>query len=245
MAIHTSGSDRLIVALDVQNISDAFKLIDTLYEKISWVKIGYALQKNEHAHAITHYAHAAGMKVMSDDKLFDIPSTIQSAVNSISRIADSFTIHALAGSASVRAAAESKRKSLMLAVTILTSIQQSDMYDIGFVNEISDIVIKLAQLATHNGADGIVCSPRELHVLHQYTDKNGLPPFITYVPGIRPAWHRRHGQDDGQKRTMTPTQAMRAGAHFLIVGRPIIQHRYPAEAAERIIEELHADAPLF
>jgi orotidine-5'-phosphate decarboxylase len=174
--------------------------------------------------------------VFLDAKLHDIPAQVDGAVRAIAEVgADAVTVHATGGFEMVRAAAYASGDSLdILAVTILTSFDERGLARVGITESIPDAALRLADLALDAGADGLVCSPHEVAVLRERfgTRSRGGPLLV--VPGVRPA-----GEDaDDQKRTMTPKDAVGAGADLLVIGRPITAADDPAAAARSILDEI-------
>ena len=150
------------------------------------------------------------------------------------------TLHASGGSEmlarAVEAAAseaekERTAKPLLLAVTILTSLKDQELKEIGMIEKVETQVLRLAELARKEGMDGVVCSPREIEIIRRKIGED----FIIVVPGIRPAWAAAHDQ----KRIMTPSQAIQRGANYLVIGRPIIEASSPQKAFFKILEELN------
>jgi orotidine-5'-phosphate decarboxylase len=222
-------------AIDTKDIMAAEKLVTSLTGKIGGVKLGLEFFM---AHGMAGYRAIAskGMPVFLDLKLHDIPNTVAGAVESLLPLKPDFlTIHAAGGPAMITAAANAAAKAgakrpKILAVTVLTSLDSKDLFAVGQSAEPAQQVLRLAQLAKENGADGVICSPEEIALLR--SELGG--EFILMVPGIRPA-----GSSAGdQKRVMTPRQAMDAGATYLVIGRPITEAANPAEAAQRIVAEL-------
>lgn len=174
-----------------------------------------------------------------DLKFHDIPNTVAGGVRAAASVLapSMLTIHASGGAAMIRAAADAAAefgdaRPLILAVTVLTSLDETDLAAIGVSGSVEAQVLRLAILAKENGADGVVCSPREIAALRRALG----PDFKLVVPGIRPA-----GAETGdQKRVKTPAEAMREGASFLVVGRPITGAPDPAEAARAIIGDIAA-----
>ena len=210
---------------------------------VGWVKIGLQAMTAEGSRGITtattvrKFARRNGFDVMWDMKLDDIPNTVGNAARNIANLGSKMiTLHASAGYQSLAAAAksvrETKRESLLLAVTVLTSIDQRECVSI-FGEKPGPKVVKFARTAIDMGIQGLVCSPKELRAL---ADAGLLKKLVTVVPGVRPEW----ASQDDQKRVMTPVQAMRAGADLLVIGRPISKHKDPALAARLVWEEIEA-----
>ena len=174
-----------------------------------------------------------------DLKYHDIPNTVAGAVRSAERLGVSMlTVHASGGSGMVRvakdAAGESSNSPAVIAVTLLTSLGQADIDELGFSGQPRDVVLRLAALALSAGADGLVTSPREVGPLRT---KHGNDPLMV-TPGVRPAGSAA----DDQTRIATPAQALHDGADYLVIGRPITQDPDPAAAADRIAKELSVNS---
>ena len=226
----------IIVALDVNTRAEAVAKVKEIGETIDFYKIGLELFTAEGADVVKAVKDL-GKKVFLDLKFHDIPRTVERAVLSVGKLGvDLLTIHASGGRAMIRAAADAAatfgaNAPKVLAVTVLTSLDESDLADIGVANRTSaEQVMSLAKLAVENGAAGLVSSPKEVAALSASLPKGTL--FVT--PGVRPA-----GAAVGdQKRVATPAQAVRDGATHLVIGRPIVQAANPAEAARAIRAEI-------
>jgi len=184
--------------------------------------------------------HDKGAKVFLDLKFHDIPNTVAHAVRSAAKLGVfMMNIHAMGGSemmsaassaAAEAAAANPGNRPILLGVTVLTSMDQASIGEIGVDRKIGEEVITLARLAKDAGLDGVVASPNETSLIRQNLGKD----FVIVTPGIRPA-----GSEKGdQKRTMAPDSAIRAGADYIVVGRPVIEAKDPAGAAKNIIKEM-------
>lgn len=217
----------LIIALDVPSSTEARTVVDTLGDAVSFYKVGLELFVADGEATLT-LLRERGKRVFLDLKLHDIPRTVARAVVSASRFgADLLTIHAGGGRAMIAAAAEAAAAApeppRILAVTVLTSLDDSDLADVGVTRGAAAQVDALGRLAIEAGADGLVCSPREVGRLR--TALGPMPYLVT--PGIRPA-----GGDLGdQKRVATPEAAARDGASAIVVGRPVVQAPDPRAAA--------------
>tara|TARA_R110002096_G_scaffold44526_11_gene120343 strand:- start:3795 stop:4508 length:714 start_codon:yes stop_codon:yes gene_type:complete len=234
-----SPQERLIVALDLPTRADADALADALDVDVKWFKIGLELYSSEGPGLVRDYT-AAGRRVFVDLKLHDIPATVERATKRLAGLGASLlTIHAAGGrammeaavaGASAGAAGQGGERLRILAVTVLTSLEQSDLAGVGIQAPISELVVKRAKLAAEAGCDGVVASPHEAAAL-----RAALPEdFLIVTPGVRPA-----GAALGdQKRVMTPAMARRAGADMIVVGRPIRDAQSPNAAAKRILEDL-------
>lgn len=226
----------IIVALDVNTRAEAVAKVKEIGETIDFYKIGLELFTAEGADVVKAVKDL-GKKVFLDLKFHDIPRTVERAVLSVGKLGvDLLTIHASGGRAMIRAAADAAatfgaNAPKVLAVTVLTSLDESDLADIGVANRTSaEQVMSLAKLAVENGAAGLVSSPKEVAALSAALPKGTL--FVT--PGVRPA-----GAAVGdQKRVATPAQAVRDGATHLVIGRPIVQAANPVEAARAIRAEI-------
>jgi orotidine-5'-phosphate decarboxylase len=220
--------ERLIVALDVPQADAARKLVDRIGDAAGVYKIGLQLFTAEGPRLVEELA-GSGRKVFLDLKLHDIPNTVSHAVKSAAGLgASMLTVHAAAGSDVLRAAVEAAdRRLTLLAVTVLTSFSDNDVREVGIPATVADQALRLAALAQDSGCGGVVTSPRETALVRKALGSS----LVIVNPGIRPAGS---GQDD-QERTATPGEAIRAGASYIVVGRPITQANDPAKAAESIV----------
>lgn len=222
----------VIVALDVNTIEEGLALVDRLGDKITWYKIGKQLFTRFGPEAVQALKQR-GKKVFLDLKYHDIPNTVAQAVKSaISIGADMTNIHASGGPAMLQAAAKAAEGSdiILLAVTVLTSMNQEELNAVGIDCSPLEQVTRLAKLTQACHVGGVVCSAKEITAIRQACGED----FILVVPGIRPA-----GADLGdQKRVMTPSEAAKIGANFLVIGRPITAAADPQAAAEAIYQEL-------
>jgi orotidine-5'-phosphate decarboxylase len=227
----TKAADKIIVALDVPTERDALELVGKLRDQISFFKIGLQLYTAE-GPEVVRAALSTGSKVWLDLKLHDIPNTVARAVESANRLGvQMLTIHLSGGSQMIRAATAARANNmLLLGVTVLTSSTEETLREIGIQDEVDNQVLRLAKLGVEAGIDGIVASPHEIEPLRrEFGDKIKI-----VVPGIRPSW----SEPGDQRRTMTPREALEAGADYLVVGRPIIANARPDEAVARILQEL-------
>jgi len=228
----TKAADKIIVALDVPTKKEALKLVEKLRDQISFFKIGLQLYTEE-GPGIVRTVSATGSKVWLDLKLHDIPNTVAKAVESASRLGvQMLTIHLSGGSEMVRAATAARIKNmLLLGVTVLTSATEETLREIGIQGKIDDQVLRLAKLGVEAGIDGVVASPHEIKSLRrEFGNKIRI-----VVPGIRPNW----SEPGDQRRTMTPGEALEAGADYLVIGRPIVAHPNPNEAVAKVLGELN------
>lgn len=227
----------IFCAFDMKDILAATALADRLLGAIGGVKLGLEYVMANGPQGCAPFVKS-GMPVFVDVKLHDIPNTVAGAVTSLLPLeADFINVHASGGAAMMRAAAEAAakaqgKKPKLLAVTILTSLDASDLKQVGMEPDTAAQVKRLALLAKDSGMDGVVCSPAEIKVLREACG----PDFILMVPGIRPAWSAANDQ----KRITTPREAMDWGASYLVIGRPITGDADPAAAARRVMDELNA-----
>lgn len=226
----------LIVALDVQTREEAVAKIRQIGEPVGFYKIGLELFTAE-GPDVVKAVKDLGKKVFLDLKFHDIPRTVERAVRSGTKLGvDLMTIHSVGGRAMIRAAADAAAefgatRPRILAVTVLTSLDLSDLEDVGISGRTpAEQVAAMARFAVDNGADGLVSSPKEVGALSRSLKAGTL--FIT--PGVRPA-----GSAVGdQKRVATPSDAVRDGATHLVVGRPILAAEDPTAAARSILAEM-------
>lgn len=223
--------ERLIVALDVDKIEDAVRLVRTMAPLgVTHFKVGLNLFTRAGPAAV-EAVHQAGGRVFLDLKFHDIPNTVAGAVQAASRMGVWMTnVHISGGSAMMRAALSGRGKELLLiGVTVLTSMAEKDLTELGARNPIQEQVLSLAKLAQEAGLSGVVASAREAVMIRRTCGEG----FLIVTPGIRP----KDKAVDDQQRTGTPGEAIRAGADYLVVGRPILEAPDPAVVARRIIEE--------
>jgi orotidine-5'-phosphate decarboxylase len=233
--------DRLFVALDVESLDDAARLLDRLEDAVTGVKIGSQLFTSAGPAAV-ELAHKRGHRVFLDLKFHDIPNTVAGAVRSAARLGVfMLNVHASGGLDMMRAAAEAAAQAarefgvarpICLAVTVLTSLDRRALErELGVTASIESHVLRLAEAARDAGLDGCVASPQEIRRVRLALGAR----FTIVTPGIRPA--SATGEDD-QKRVATPGAALAAGADYLVVGRPITAAADPRAAAAAIIAEL-------
>lgn len=234
------AKDRLIVALDVDTMEEAQRLVEMLSDHVGMFKVGMQLYNSAGPEVVRMIQRQRG-KVFVDLKFHDIPNTVAHAGAVVTRLgADIFNVHAAGGSEMMRKTAEATRqevaetglpKPLVLAVTVLTSIDQATLNEeIGIPGDMEAQVVKWAKLAKECGLDGVVASPREVRAIRKACGAD----FALVIPGIRPAW----AAANDQKRIMTPKEAICAGATYLVVGRPITASNDPVCAAQRVVKEI-------
>lgn len=243
--------DRIIVALDVDSPGKAKTIVEQLAPHVGVFKLGLEfitstfaslLDRNE-MNAMQAYSDVValfeflGGKIFWDGKFDDIPNTVGGAAKAVAGLnVKMFNVHASAGVEAMMAAVANKGESLVLAVTVLTSLEENNAHLL-FGGPSKAKVLQLARDAKLAGCDGIICSPQELELLGKQKELAGL---IKVTPGMRPEW----AVVGDQKRVMTPGEAIKAGADYLVIGRPITKPPPeiggPIEAAKRIAEEIEA-----
>lgn len=220
--------DRLVVAVDVSKRDDILRVVDDLRGAVGVFKIGLqAFIAN--GPSIVREVVSSGERVFLDLKIHDIPNTAQHAVAEAAALGASIaTVHTAGGEAMLRACTHNSL--LVLGVTVLTSLDEAELARIGFAGSPMDNAVRLARLAKDSGLRGVVASPLEIRAIREACAER----FVILTPGIRPA-----GSDAGdQRRTMTPREAVAAGADYIVVGRPITGAADSRSAALRIVEEM-------
>ena len=222
--------DRLIFALDVPEIDQAKNLVEELADSVSFYKIGMELMMTGHYFALLDWLVEKDKKVFVDLKLFDVPQTVAKAVKRLSQRGAYFTtVHG--NQSMMEAAAAAKGDLKILAVTALTSLDQGDLNDMGFLCDVQDLVVSRARRALASGCDGIVASGLELERIRSEVNRK----LVIVTPGIRPVENR---STDDQKRIVSVEQAFQRGADHIVVGRPIKNAANPKQAAEMIQETI-------
>lgn len=224
----------LILALDCEDRKLALELLEPLQGDLKWVKIGLQMF-TAYGLPFVHEIKSMGYNIFLDLKLHDIPNTVAKAILSLSSASiDLLTIHASGGSEmcafAVKARDESNPNLKLLAVTVLTSMNQQQMETLNVCKPVQDHVLDLAKLSVDAKVDGIVSSTHELKLLR---DNLGNEPLIV-TPGIRPK-----GADlNEQKRVMTPAEAKELGADYIVVGRPIYKSEDPLASVKAILKDI-------
>jgi orotidine-5'-phosphate decarboxylase len=229
-----SPRERLIVALDLGSVAEAEAMVARLGDTVSFYKIGYRLAflgGLDFARALAD----AGKKIFIDMKLHDTGNTVAQGVESIARLGATFlTVHAYPQTMHAAVAARTNSNLQILAVTVLTSYDDADLAAAGYDFTVPELVAERAAQARDIGVDGVVCSGAEASALRPILGR----AMVLVTPGIRPV-----GAESGdQKRIVTPSAAIAAGADYLVVGRPIIAASDPRAAAEAILAEIAAAA---
>lgn len=234
------ATDRLILALDVDGEHEALGLVAELKDAVGLFKVGHQLF-TAYGPDIVRRITASGGRVFLDLKYHDIPNTVAKASAEAVKLGVSiFNVHALGGLAMMKAAADSAKETaekyglprpVVLAVTVLTSMDQRGLQrELKITRPLQREVCHLAKLAQRAGLDGVVASPQEIKMLR----RSIRGAFVVLTPGVRPAWA---GKDD-QKRTMTPAEAVAAGADYLVIGRPVLKAEDRRAAVMKILEEI-------
>lgn len=229
--------ERLIVALDFHKFDDVKNLVKELGDSVNFYKVGMELFYGV-GPGIIEWLQAREKKIFLDLKLHDIPNTVAGGVCSLMKLgADILNVHAAGGFTMMKTAAEALReeaqrrgveKPKLIAITILTSMNESEWYG---AEKISDQVVKFARLAQKAGLEGVVASPNEAKLIREACGEN----FLIVTPGIRPA-----GSDiNDQSRISTPAAAIKNGANYIVVGRPVHAADNPKLAAENILKEIN------
>lgn len=226
--------DRLIVALDISSVREAETMVERLGDCVTFYKIGYQLAFAGGLPLIRALSRA-GKQVFADLKMHDIGNTVARGVASVAEMNARFvTVHAYPQTMKAAVAARAGSPLQILAVTVLTSYDDTDLAEAGYSETVTGLVSRRARQAKEIGVDGLVCSAEEASLLRGLVG----PKMLLVTPGIRPA-----GVAAGdQKRIMTPARAIAAGADYLVVGRPVIEAADPAAAAEAVVAEIAAAA---
>lgn len=236
-----SAKDRLIVALDVATLPEARRVLDTLGDVVSFYKVNIHLFTAAGPKAV-EMIKGQGAKVFLDLKYHDIPTIVERAAHVACDLGvDLFNIHALGGFEMMECAAKAvwnwsqehgRPGPKVLGVTVLTSLSEASLKDVMGQSErtLEEEVLMLARMSESAGLDGVVASPEEILAIKEACGK----PFIVLTPGVRPL-----GSEKGdQKRVLTPGEAVKRGADFIVVGRPILMAKDPREAARTILKEM-------
>lgn len=234
--------DKIILALDVDSISQAEDLVRRLSSWVGVFKIGSHLFATGEGKKIIDTIHKTGSEVFLDLKFHDIPNTAANAGRVAAKMGIyMFNVHSTGGYSMMKmvanevgeeAAKMGSRKPLILAITILTSMSATDLKgDLLIDIPINDYIVHLASLSKRAGLDGVVCSPHEIGLVKNICGDD----FAIVTPGIRPSWSESKGD---QKRVTTPREAITNGATHIVVGRPILKADSPEKAAERIYREV-------
>ena len=222
----------IILAVDTDDLDIAKKWIGLTSQYVGVYKLGLEFFLKFGLTGVKEIKSETDCDIFLDLKLHDIPNTVSKAASQVASIDPAFlTVHASGGKAMVNAAVKALPKTRITAVTILTSLDQSDLEEIGFIGDSQSRAQELAKLAVNAGAQAVVCSPQEIAVIREV-----VPREISIItPGVRPIGQNK---EDDQKRTMDPKAAIAAGADYLVIGRPITQAQDINKAAREIFNEV-------
>ncbi len=236
----TELKEKIIVALDVPTAAEAREIVAELKESVGAFKIGLQLFTAEGAGFVRELV-SQNVRIFLDLKFHDIPNTVVSASIEAARLGVwMFNLHALGGSemmwktfdqVSETCEKENLARPKIIAVTVLTSSNAEVLHEVGIRREVEPEVLTLAQLASKCDLDGVVASPREIRLIRENVENKD---FLIVTPGVRPSF----ATSDDQKRVMTASEAVRLGADFLVIGRPILRAENRLEAVEKIISEI-------
>lgn len=227
----TNPRERLIIALDVPSSEEALDIVRELESEITTFKIGLQLY-TAGGPQVVRAVSARGAKVFLDLKLHDIPNTVASAVAAAAELGVAMlTLHLSGGRRMLEAAAaKAPNDMLLLGVTVLTSSDDATLRETGVESTVEEQALRLAAIAVASGIRGLIASPHEVATLRRCVGRE--TKIIT--PGVRPAW----AEADDQKRFTTPAEALRSGADYLVIGRPVTAQRDRRAAVQRIISEI-------
>lgn len=236
-----TAAERTIFALDVSTLEEVRRFVGILKDRVGLFKVGLELSTAFGPSAV-HTVKAEGGRVFLDWKLHDIPNTVSRAAEEAMKLGvEMITLHATGGLEMMRETVEHCRKlaekqnqpnPILLAVTVLTSLDERNLREIGLTGPIEERVVRLAELAQAAGIDGVVASPREIQSIRRHLG----PKIIIVTPGVRPAFVGSGGDD--QKRVMTAEEAISAGADYIVIGRPVRLASDPAAAMDRVLSEI-------
>ncbi len=237
------SKDQIIVALDVETADEARKIIGEIGAEVGAFKIGLQLFTAAGASFVRETVEQ-NIKIFLDVKFYDIPNTVAKAAVEVARLGVwMFNIHALGGREMMRRTVESVRdvcakenisRPKIIGVTVLTSANRETLREVGIEQEIDSQVLNLARLTAKCGLDGVVASPLEVEAIRRNIENKD---FLIITPGIRPAF----ATNDDQKRVMTPKEAVRQGADYLVIGRPITNSDNKLAAVRKILEEIETE----
>ena len=225
---------KIYVALDYQSASDADALIEQLPSGKVGLKVGKELFTSAGPQWVASLVEK-GFSIFLDLKFHDIPNTVAKAVTAAAKLGvDVVNVHASGGSRMMKAAADALKETdnppLLIGVTVLTSMDESDLKELGISKSVNEQVEYLAKLAKSSGLKGVVCSAQEANMLKAACGND----FKLMTPGIRPEGSSK----DDQRRTMTPAEAVTVGVDYMVIGRPITQSPNPAQAVENILASI-------
>jgi orotidine-5'-phosphate decarboxylase len=229
-----TADPRLIIPLDLPTTDDARAMVERLGDTVSFYKIGLELLASD-GMTLAHELKASGKSIFLDWKLHDIGATVERSARVLAQSGcDLLTVHAepQVMKAAVKARGDSSLK--ILAVTVLTSLTDADLVEMGYSFNARDLVERRVRQAVDCGVDGIVSSPHEAALAREIANEASRPDFLIVTPGVRPDWSAKNDQ----ARAATPADALRAGASHLVCGRPITAANDPREAALKVVAEM-------
>ena len=232
-------NNRLIIALDVPTIEDVTRIVDTVGDAVDCYKVGMEAFYGM-GHTVLAQLASRNKKVFVDLKLHDIPTTVSKTVKALCQFSPAFiTLHAAGGVKMLRAAMEEadlwaartqRPRPKLLAITVLTSLGERDWVEIGYQSPIRESVLRMAVMCKEAGMDGVVAAPQEAAAIRALCGSD----FLIVTPGIR-----LHPERNGdQTRTATPAQALKAGAHYLVIGRPVLSADSPRDEVKHILHSM-------
>lgn len=238
-AKHAINDSKIVVALDFQEATQALALVNQLDPTLCKLKVGKELFTSAGPSFVEKLVDKQ-FDVFLDLKFHDIPNTVSKACEAATKLGVwMLNVHASGGSAMMQAALEGVNKGsvnvrspYLIAVTVLTSMNQSALNEIGIESSVDQHVLRLAKLTAQSGLHGVVCSAQEAALLRQHINND----FLLVTPGIRPAF----ASLDDQSRILMPGQALAAGANYLVIGRPITQASDPLVTLSRILQEIQS-----
>lgn len=231
-----STHQRLIHALDVSTVEEAKERVETLADAVHFYKLGLQLFMDRHAFSLIDWLRQRNKEVFIDLKFYDVPNTVASAVQGLSDYDVQFaTVHG--NRAILEAATKHKKKLKILAVTVLSSLDQKDMSDMGVDCDIQQLACHRARYAQQLGCDGVICSGNDIALIRQTMDPDKSLGQLIVAPGIRNQTTHAVSGDD-QKRVVTVSQALKNGADYIVVGRPIAQSDNPKRQALEIQQQI-------
>lgn len=223
-------NERLIVALDTGDLKKAERVVNELSGVVKIFKVGSQLFTRYGPKAVD-MVNKENCRVFLDLKFHDIPNTVRGAVESAKNLGVfMLTLHTLGAKEMLKAASSIPKRPKLVGVTVLTSLDKEDLSSLGIDRGVEEEVSELAKLARDSGLDGVVCSPKEIALVRKKMGKD----FIIVTPGIRP----KGDKTSDQKRILTPKEAIKLGADYIVIGRPIIEDSSPIKAAKEILKEI-------
>ncbi|ATC33507.1 orotidine-5'-phosphate decarboxylase [Caulobacter vibrioides] len=229
-----TADPRLIVPLDLPTVDDARAMVERLGDAVSFYKIGLELLASD-GMGLAHDLKASGKSIFLDWKLHDIGATVERSARVLATSGcDLLTVHAEPQVMKAAVAARGDSSLKILAVTVLTSLTDADLEEMGYAFNARDLVERRVRQALTCGVDGIVSSPHEAALAREIANAAGQPDFLIVTPGVRPEWSAKNDQ----ARAATPADALRAGATHLVCGRPITAANDPHEAALKVVAEM-------